>query len=79
MAWASLLTFTIHCWFKERKQNIELFAQIASYTWIKMLLGIDAVDVSQNYRFSHRGFYGNFLLLSHTVLQIQRHRRRFRK
>lgn len=44
--WASLLTFTIHCWFKERKPNIELFTQIASSTWVQTLFGMSFDDVS---------------------------------
>lgn len=50
MTWASLLTFTIQCWFKERKPNIELLTQIASSRWIEMLMGISAVDQSFEYK-----------------------------
>ncbi|XP_031620035.1 acetylcholine receptor subunit beta-like 2 [Contarinia nasturtii] len=44
VVWASLFTFTMHCWFKEQKPNIELFTQIASYKWAQLLAGTDTVD-----------------------------------
>lgn len=43
--WISLFSFTVRCWFKEFRPNIELLTQISSSTFAQVLLSTDIIDV----------------------------------